>query len=93
MKAQVAGLMPETLLKKETQAQLFSYEFCEFFKKTFPTEHLPTTASGGNVLAKVLNQNFLRLLASVCNLNYLQISVNCDRSIVKFVLLCGLILQ
>ena len=85
--------MPETLLKKETQTQLFSYEFCEFFKNTFPTEHLPATASGRNVLAKILNQNCLRLLDSVCNLNYLQISVNCERSIVKFFLLRGLILQ
>ena len=32
-------------MKKETQAQLFSYEFCEIFKKTFFTEHLWTTAS------------------------------------------------
>ena len=32
-------------MKKETQAQLFSYEFCEIFKKTFFPEHLWTTAS------------------------------------------------
>ena len=28
----------------ETQAQVFSCEFCKIFKNTFFTEHLPTTA-------------------------------------------------
>ena len=32
-------------IKKETQAQAFSCEFCEIFKNTFFTEHLRTTAS------------------------------------------------
>ena len=32
-------------VKKETLAQVFSYEFCEISKNTFPTEHLWTTAS------------------------------------------------
>ena len=32
---EVAGLRPATLLKKETLAQIFSYEFCEIFKNTF----------------------------------------------------------
>ena len=36
---------PATLLKKETLAQVFSYEFCEIFKNTFFTEHLWATAS------------------------------------------------
>ena len=52
----VAGLRPATLLKrilspkvcnvikKETLAQMFSYEFCEFSKNTLFTEHLRTTA-------------------------------------------------
>ena len=31
--------------KKETLAQVFSCEFCEFSKNTFFTEHLRTTAS------------------------------------------------
>ena len=31
--------------KKETLAQVFSYEFCEISKHTFFTEHLWTTAS------------------------------------------------
>ena len=31
----IAGLRPETLLKKESLAQVFSCEFCEIFKKTF----------------------------------------------------------
>ena len=39
-----AGLRPETLLKKETLAQVFSCEFCEIFKNTFFKEHLRTTA-------------------------------------------------
>ena len=33
-------------IKKETMAQVFFYEFCEFFKNIFFTEHLRTTASG-----------------------------------------------
>ena len=32
-------------IKKETLAQVFSFEFCEISKKTFFTEHLRTTAS------------------------------------------------
>ena len=35
----VEGLRPATLLKKRL-AQVFSCEFCEFFKNTFFTEHL-----------------------------------------------------
>ena len=53
----VAGLRPATLLKrrlwakacnvikKETLAQVFSYEFCEISKDTSFKEHLRTTAS------------------------------------------------
>ena len=37
---------PETSLKKETLAQVFSCEFYEICKNTFLTEHLKTTASG-----------------------------------------------
>ena len=36
---------PGSLLKKETPAQVFSYEFCEVFKKTFFIEHLRTAIS------------------------------------------------
>ena len=32
-------------IKKETLAQVFSYEFYEIFKSTFFTEHLRATAS------------------------------------------------
>ena len=32
-------------IKKETLAQVFSYEFCKIFKNTFFTEHFRTTAS------------------------------------------------
>ena len=41
----VTGLRPATLLKKETLAQVFSYEFCEISKNTLFTEHLWMTAS------------------------------------------------
>ena len=34
-------------IKKDTLAQLFSWEFCEISKNTFFTEHLWTTASAG----------------------------------------------
>ena len=40
----------------QTPAQLFSYEFCQFFKNTFSTEYLQGTASGLNVLTKIWNQ-------------------------------------
>ena len=33
-------------IKKETLAQVFSYEYCEISKNTFFTEHLWTTAFG-----------------------------------------------
>ena len=32
-------------IKRETLAQLFSYEFCEIFKNNFFTEQLRVTAS------------------------------------------------
>ena len=38
----VAGLRP---IKKETQALVFSYEFCEISQNTFFTEHVWATAS------------------------------------------------
>ena len=41
----VADLMPETFIKKETLAQVFSCEFCEISKNTSFTEHLRGTAS------------------------------------------------
>ena len=34
------------LYKKETLAQVFSYEYCKSFKKTYFEEHLWTAASG-----------------------------------------------
>ena len=36
---------PTTLLKKESLAQVFSYEICKISKNTFFIEHLQTTAS------------------------------------------------
>ena len=39
--------MPESckFIEKETLTRMFSYEFCEIFKKTFFTEHLHANAS------------------------------------------------
>ena len=39
--------LPEAcnFIKKETLAQVFSFEFCEIFKNTFFTEHIWATAS------------------------------------------------
>ena len=37
-------------IKKETLAQVFSFEFCEISKNTFSTEHLRTTASLRNTM-------------------------------------------
>ena len=34
------------IIKKETSTQMFSFEFCETFKKTYFEEHLQATASG-----------------------------------------------
>ena len=41
------AVLPEgcNLIKKETLAQVFSYEFCEISKNTFFTEHLWATLS------------------------------------------------
>ena len=41
----IAGLTCN-IIKKKTLAQVFSCEFCEFFKNTFFTEHFRTTAPG-----------------------------------------------
>ena len=40
-------MLPEAcnFIKKETQAQMFSIEFCEIFKNTLFTEHIRTTTS------------------------------------------------
>ena len=42
--SQIAG-QTCNFIKKETPAQLFSWEFCEISKNTFSTEHLWKTAS------------------------------------------------
>ena len=41
----VSGLSPATLLKKETLAQVFSYEFCQISKNIFCYRTLPVAAS------------------------------------------------
>ena len=59
----VAGLRHATLLKKETLAQVFSFEFYEISKNTFYTEHLSVTASIHSVmllLMCLLQQSFLQ---------------------------------
>ena len=38
--AEVAGLRPVTLLKKEALTQVFSYEFCVIFTNTYYIEKL-----------------------------------------------------
>ena len=35
----------QSLFFSKVAAQSFSYQFCEIFKNTFSTEHLPTTVS------------------------------------------------
>ena len=37
---------PCNFIKKETLAQVFSFEFCKISKKTFVIEHPPATVSG-----------------------------------------------
>ena len=44
----VAG-RPCNFIKKETQAQVFSCEFCEIFKNTFSQGTPPMVATGGNL--------------------------------------------
>ena len=47
-------------IKKESLAQVFSCEFCEFFKNTFFTEHLRVTASETELLSELsFSWNFL----------------------------------
>ena len=41
----IAGLKGCNFNKKETQAQVFSCEFCKIFKNTYFKEHLRTAAS------------------------------------------------
>ena len=40
-------------IKKEALAQVFSCEFCEFFKNNFFTEHLRVTASETELLSEL----------------------------------------
>ena len=43
-KLKASYFQPVTFVKKETPARVFSFEFCEIFKKTFPIEQLYVTA-------------------------------------------------
>ena len=45
----------ESLFNK-TPTQVFSYEFCDIFKNTFFTEHLPATAFGETEISGTINQ-------------------------------------
>ena len=44
IKLQASHFQPVTFVKKETPARVFSFEFCEIFKKTFSIEQLYVTA-------------------------------------------------
>ena len=50
-------LRPEAcnFIKRETQAQVFSCEFCEISKNIFLTEHLRATASENNNRIQIPN--------------------------------------
>ena len=55
-------------IKKETLAQVFSFEFCKIFKNTFFTEHLRTTASWDDLSQSYVTSPLaLRCDTSVCN--------------------------
>ena len=47
-------LEPDSLIKKETPAQLFTSEFCEIFKNTYIVVHLQTAASAFRKISEVL---------------------------------------
>ena len=51
--------MPESLVKKETLAQVFSCEFCELSKNTFFIEHLWATASDYTVLGTLISDCYI----------------------------------
>ena len=44
----VAGLWFATLLKRDSNIEVFSCEICEIFKNTYFVEHLQTAASDGS---------------------------------------------
>ena len=64
----VAGLMPATLLKKETLAQVFSCEFCKISKSTFSYRTPLVTASEHNTVYLEFHDIYqLKLIGSVTN--------------------------
>ena len=61
-------------IKKETLAQVLSYEFCETFKSTFFTEHLQATASTwSQILLKIILQKSYILIFRELQLHTLNI--------------------
>ena len=48
------------VIKQESLAQVFSFEFCEISKNTFFTEHLRTEAAICSVLAFHINNHWLQ---------------------------------
>ena len=67
---------PATLLKKETLAQVFSYEVCKISKNTFFTEHIWATAS-----AHVMNLLLFIILESV---NMIFVLICCKNMTIVF---------
>ena len=64
----VAGPRPATLLKKETLAQVVSWEFCDILNNTFSPEHQLATTSGCFPVhfAKLIVTLFYRTLPGDC---------------------------
>ena len=61
-------------LKKETLAHVFSYEFCEIFKKTLFYKN----TSGGRFSISLLTQSFLHCRATLLKLNVLNSEHYCQ---------------
>ena len=61
-------------LKKETLAHVFSYEFCEIFKKTLFYKN----TSGGRFCISLLTQSFLHCRATLLKLNVLNSEHYCQ---------------
>ena len=51
----------QTFIKKETLAQVFSFEFCEIFRNIFFTEHLWATASASHSEQTALLPGLLKI--------------------------------
>ena len=74
----ILDLMSVTLLKKETPAQVFSCEFCEFFESAFFAEHLRGIAfvSLTSSIHRILVSLQLNLADIYYGYNFLTIAFN-----------------